>query len=179
MMATRSGLCGVGETLKTGFGMAVLAGLLLAGVAGTARAAACYTPAEARAAQLRQLQTELMVAALQCSSRSDLDLAGQYNVFVRRFGGSLSDNAKVLRGHFGRQGGGAARFDSFITALANQASMKALNTPEFCDAVKPLFEKTLAQTPAGLEAFAVETVDAGDYAVCGAARTQRADAKPN
>ncbi|MBF0335618.1 MAG: heme utilization protein [Alphaproteobacteria bacterium] len=165
--------------MKTGFGVAVLAGLLVVGAAGAARAAACYTPAEARAAQLRQLQTELMVAALQCSSRSDLDLASQYNVFVRRFGGSLSENAKVLRGHFGRQGGGQGRFDSFITSLANQASMKALNTPEFCDGVKPLFDKALAQSPSGLEAFAVATVDSGDYAVCGAGRSQRADAKAN
>ncbi|MBF0391853.1 MAG: heme utilization protein [Alphaproteobacteria bacterium] len=165
--------------MKTGFGVAVLAGLLLVGAAGAANAAACYTPTEARAAQLRQLQTELMVAALQCSSRSDLDLAAHYNTFVRRFGGSLTENAKTLRGHFVRQGGGQGRFDSFITSLANQASMKALNTPEFCDAVKPLFDKTLAQSPSGIEAFAVETVGAGDYAVCGGGRSQRADAKPN
>lgn len=77
-------------------------------VSGTARAASpegvgsCYTAEEVRAAQVRQLQTDLMVATLSCMSHTNLGLRERYTDFIGRFGGTLHTNAEVLRGHFRR-----------------------------------------------------------------------------
>lgn len=135
----------------------------------TSANAVCYSPREYRASQVRQLQAELMVAALSCSRHPQLEFPKKYNAFVRKFGADLVENAKVLRGHFGRHYGPRreAAFDAFITRLANEASSRAVAVEDYCRASAPLFEKVLAIGTGDLERFAVGAVaQARDVEVC-------------
>jgi hypothetical protein len=123
-------------------------------------AGTCYTAPEVRASQVRQLQTELMVAALSCSGYPDLGLRARYNAFVTKFGGNLNDTAKVLRGHFQRNHGRdhVRRFDAYITALANQASLRSFDEPSYCQSAVPVFEALASIEPREVENFAAREV---------------------
>lgn len=154
---------------------AALAVLMSAAVAAPLAAKpACYTPEEVRAAQLRQLHTEMMVAALKCG---DPELRSKYNEYVRRFGSPLNQNAKVLQSHFARHYGKdqTRQFDRYITQLANDASIRAQSTADYCGIQEPLFDKVLALKPAELEGFATGQVGKPHAAT---ACTQQAEARP-
>ncbi|TAN44968.1 MAG: hypothetical protein EPN26_16460 [Rhodospirillales bacterium] len=120
----------------------ILAALILVGGIGLATKAwaDCYTPEEVKATQVRQLQTQLMVAALKCSHMPEH--AASYNSFVRAFGPQISDSAKVLMGHFKRTSGKDSQrsFDRFITQIANDASSLSINTPDYCETVSQTFQ---------------------------------------
>lgn len=84
----------------------------------------CWYPNEIKAAQLRGLQSMLMVGTLKCrkSSAASVDL---YNSFITRQRGFLDANVTVLKAHFMRENGivkGQEAYDSFATLLANQYS---------------------------------------------------------
>ncbi|MFA7429232.1 MAG: hypothetical protein WCZ23_03645 [Rhodospirillaceae bacterium] len=123
-------------------------------------AGSCYTAPEVRASQVRQLQTELMVAALSCNGYPDLGLRARYNAFVTKFGGNLNDTAKVLRGHFQRNHGRdhVRRFDAYVTALANQAALRSFDEPAYCQSVVPVFEALAGMEPREVENFAAREV---------------------
>lgn len=135
----------------------------------------CQTPVEVQASQLRQLQTEFMVAALRCQHHPE-NLPAKYNTFVKKFGGSLSENARVLREHFTRNYGKdqSRRFDSYITTLANEASIRSLGIQQFCETAGPLFDQALKVGKPELAAFAADAVR-GENALPACA-TRRADA---
>ena len=137
----------------------VVSAILCGFVAEPALAAACYKPHEARAATVRQLQTELMVAALKCQGHPD-GLTAKYNNFVRKFNPDLSTNAKILRSHFSRTYGKdhARRFDTYITTLANEASIRSSQTANYCASMAPIFETVLGIGGPELEDFAARAV---------------------
>lgn len=84
--------------------------------------AACWTPAEADAASVRELQSRMMVAALRCS-KSDHDVLHQYNRFVGSKKPLLKMGNNVLRSHFakGRDRKQAMKaYDKFAVTLANK-----------------------------------------------------------
>ncbi len=59
---------------------------------------ACFTPADAKAAQFRRMQQEFTVAALSCGwfrPQREL-LTDRYNRFVAKFAAVLRDNARIL-----------------------------------------------------------------------------------
>ncbi len=87
--------------------------------------------AEPEAYAFRKLQSELMVATLSCK---DSRFTAHYNTFVTRFRADLRDSGKVLRSYFQRHHGNAAqrRFDEFMTALANDASLASMGDLHFC-----------------------------------------------
>jgi hypothetical protein len=122
--------------------------------AANAMAAACATSDEEKAANVRQLQTELMVAALKCTHKPEL--SAQYNSFVRTFGKQLVDNARVLQAQFKRNypKDHQTRFDRFITQLANDASVKSLNAPDFCEEAPHLFDAVMKLDGNQMVAFA-------------------------
>ncbi len=133
-------------------------------IGGPAAAApTCFTNKEIRASQVRQLQTELMVAALSCKDPS-LDFAGRYNAFVHKFGKNLAENASTLRGYFTRRyGKGQARyFDRYITALANEAAHRSMGVSGYCDRMVPVFEQVLTIKRPELETFAARSDATGD-----------------
>lgn len=155
----------------------VVAFALAAGIATPVFAASCSTPAEARAAKVRQLQTELMVAALKCNGHPTLDIPAKYNSFVSSNNGHLSKNADVLRGYFSRTygKGSGKRFDSFITSLANDASMRSLNVSGYCESMDPIM--TAALETRDLEGFAEsQSFGSNGVTACGGAADKAAGA---
>lgn len=93
----------------------------------------CWYPNEAKAAQLRDFHTMLMVGALQCRVANPQSIV-RYNEFVTKQRGALDANATVLKTHFLREDGiqqGQSAYDRFATARANGHSAKAA-APEFC-----------------------------------------------
>ncbi len=141
----------------------IAAALFSLSAALPAVAAGCVSPAEARAMQVRQLHVQLQVASLNCRV-DDPSLPGKYASYINRFGGQLSDNAKVLRGHFARNGG---NIDRYMTVLANDESQRAHLVDGYCESHVPLFEKLSSLKPAELEHFAAATMDKPDRPVCG------------
>lgn len=133
------------------------AALSVAGISRDAEAA-CYSAPEYSASRVRQLQTELMVAALSCKRHPELSLPAKYNEFISKFGPHLTENATVLRGHFARHYGKRREreFDTFITNLANEASMRAMSVDDYCRVIAPTFDRVLRLDGAQLAGFAAE-----------------------
>ena len=140
-------------------------------------AATCYSPDEAKAAQLRRFQTDLMVAALKCEWHP-ANMHDKYNQFVGKFGPQLSGNAQVLRGYFARAYGKDRdrRFDAFITTLANDASQKSINNDDYCEDSVPSFDEALQAQGSDLNSVAAKYVslDTG----CPAPKKAAVKAKP-
>ena len=111
-------------------------GLLLITPAAQAK---CANALEAEALDVRVLQSDLMVAALACNQQPE------YNAFVKKFSGSLSDHGQALRGYFTRiyRGGAERKINRFITDLANDAAQRSLNTPEdeYCETTRSMFQQ--------------------------------------
>lgn len=152
---------------------AAIATILTMSAALPALAASCVNPAEARAMQVRQLHIQLQVASLNCRG-DDPSLPGKYASYINRFGGTLADNAKVLRGHFAKSGG---NMDRYMTVLANDESQRAHLVEDYCGSHTPLFEKLAAMKPHELEHFASARMDKPDNPVCGASAVKQASAE--
>ena len=141
-------------------------------VAGLALAAAFLWAAEglaedasgmdgniARAASVRMLQSELMVAALGCHGDLRATLVSDYNHFVRQFSPALIHSADTLRGHF-RETYGAKhrlRFDSFLTHLANRASLNSIREATYCEDRARLAKTALDLKGTDLASFTIAT----------------------
>ncbi|MBC7954192.1 MAG: heme utilization protein [Rhodospirillaceae bacterium] len=152
---------------------AAVAAILTVSTALPALAAGCIAPAEARAMQVRQLHVQLQVASLNCRG-DDPSLPGKYASYIHRFGGPLTDNAKVLRGHFAKNGG---NMDRYMTVLANDESQRAHLVDGYCESHTPLFDKLSALKPHDLEHFASANVDKPDRTICGSAPVKQASAE--
>jgi hypothetical protein len=99
------------------------------------------TSKERASLELRLLQTELMVAALGCSS------ADRYNAFVTRYQPQLVDGGKTMQNLFKRVHGGQAfnRVNTFVTQVANEVSLRMVqNTNQFCDQTDAMFQALLS-----------------------------------
>ena len=134
----------------------VISSALLALVSSPALASACFGADEMKSVRIRQLQTELMVAALKCSYHANLDLSGRYNVFIDRFGPQVSRNNKTLQGHFQKVHGKEwqRRFDGFVTRLANDASDRSQTIPDYCPTSAKLYDTVMAMDFREMSAFA-------------------------
>jgi hypothetical protein len=81
-------------------------------------AQACWSERAADAAQVRDMETMLMVSALRCRL-SGANLLPAYNAFVRESRSALTEANDVLRLHFAPQGGLNA-YDRYVTSIANR-----------------------------------------------------------
>lgn len=131
--------------------------LLLAGSWIAPALAACATPEQVKAAQLRQFHYQLQVAALNCRG-DDPSLPGKWQSYVQRHSATLADNAKVMQGYFKS----AAAFDKHNTALTNRESVAVHDTHGYCEMRAPMFDKALTLTGAQLASYAAETVGTPD-----------------
>ena len=107
-----------------------------------ARRARCALPAEMSAMQAAAIQQELMVAALTCNE------VARFNAFQTGFGPELriSDGAlaRMFRRLYGPRGGEAA-YHAFKTRLANQFSMRSIQShPAYCREAGALLDAALA-----------------------------------
>ncbi len=98
------------------FGAALVA--LASIMSSNAAQAACWSPAEVEAAQVRDLDAMLMVGSLRCKA-SDQGFVAEYNSFVSTSRPALMEANDRLRDHFDTAGGLKA-YDQYVTALANQ-----------------------------------------------------------
>ncbi|WP_339705999.1 hypothetical protein [uncultured Sphingosinicella sp.] len=127
------------------------AALLSLSLATPAAAQNCWNGAAVKAAKVRDLQTLLMVGALQCRA-TQYDVLGHYNRFVKAHRTTISAHNDVLKTHFVRAGK-ARDYDRFTTAMANGHSAGAAN-PEFCKETAALAEQVSGLGRAEVEAIA-------------------------
>jgi hypothetical protein len=80
--------------------------------------AGCWTARDAGAAQVREMQTMLMVAALRCRA-AHIDISADYDGFVIAQKDAIAAANLVIKQHFAAQGGSQADYDRFATSLAN------------------------------------------------------------
>jgi hypothetical protein len=115
----------------------------------------CATAKERTAMRVRVMQTELMVAALSCRAVPGRDFTGQYNAFVQRHGEKLVTHGRILTSYFQTRYGEGYRkkLDAFITALANDASRRSMNSATFCDESVQLFQEVASVDRNGLETW--------------------------
>jgi surface antigen len=99
------------------------------GLAGAARAAPpCFWPEEIEADQAVRLQTELMLVGETCREPG-------YARFLERNRDALAAYQEILLERFGRERGGEAAegaLQSYMTRLANEASLRAGRNAAFC-----------------------------------------------
>lgn len=127
---------------------ALVAAAAIALASSPSTAEVSVTSKERASLELRLLQTELMVAALGCSS------ADRYNAFVTRYQPQLVDGGKTMQNLFKRVHGGQAfnRINSFVTQVANEVSLRMVqNTNQFCDQTDAMFQTLLSG--GGTESF--------------------------
>lgn len=123
-------------------GAAVLALALSAALTAATPAMAqeqCWSGRTMRAAKVRDLQTLMMVGALQCRA-SHPEVLARYNDVVRTHRAALVAHNDVLKAHFVAGDGvavGQRAYDRFTTMLANGHAANA-SGPGFCDAVRSL-----------------------------------------
>ena len=133
-------LPGARKKARQGAALALAAGLVLAAGGAAARAAACPSPMERAALEMRVMQSELMVAALTCGARES------YNAFVIKFEPDLVRHGVALRTFFKRAHGSraSAELNRFVTRLANQASQRSVaDRAGYCAAASRVFEQVL------------------------------------
>jgi hypothetical protein len=100
--------------------LAASAALCLGSIAAPAATASCWTRADVAAAKVREMQTKLMVAVLQCQV-SGVDILASYNRFLRNGRSALRSANERLKTHFmaERKIVGQREYDRYTTALAN------------------------------------------------------------
>jgi hypothetical protein len=89
--------------------------------AGSANAA-CWSDTAYQAAQLRELDTMLMVEALRCR-KTNANFVETYNRFVVASRPALLNANAALKGHFAQQVGGRgalSAYDNYMTTVANR-----------------------------------------------------------
>lgn len=103
----------------------VMKGLAVAaacGVMATPAEAACWSDAAYQAAQVRELETMLMVEALRCR-RTGANFLPEYNHFVQTSRPALIRVNDTLRAHFASQVGpkrALDAYDNYVTTVANR-----------------------------------------------------------
>ncbi|MEQ8665514.1 MAG: hypothetical protein RIC16_07295 [Rhodospirillales bacterium] len=134
---------------------AALGSVVLSIIAGASASAAelCNDQRQLAAFNVRQLQTDLMVASLSCGAET------QYNAFVERFQPVLKVNGKALKSNFQKRFGGSAKaeLNDYVTMLANLSSIDSISQgTKYCTQSLAAFERVLAVDPGALEAFAAD-----------------------
>ncbi|MGE0178494.1 MAG: hypothetical protein AB7O91_01575 [Sphingomonas sp.] len=127
---------------KTRIGLALAAGLCIATPAQAAMS--CWNQTQVAAAQIRDLQSRLMVASLRCVAMGQ-DVTPAYNRFVRASRETLQGANGVILAQFRAGHGGEAQlhYDRFATALANAYGAGA-TTAEICAETAQLAEEAAA-----------------------------------
>ncbi|CAK0746669.1 exported hypothetical protein [Azospirillaceae bacterium] len=131
MSRDRNKLFGAASALVMAVALATTIGATPASAAPAAAAKAkesgpCYTQAEYEAEQGLRLDTELMVAGLQCNDAyADRKTFQKYGDFNKRHSTLVRTWEQAMIGFFQRTGGNATkRFDTYRTELANAASRR-------------------------------------------------------
>jgi hypothetical protein len=148
----------------------------LIGSQAEAASVACFAPADAKEAHLREMQQEFTVAALSCGpvQAQNETMADRYNAFVGKFATALRDNARTLLVHFSHHGGSPG-FDAWMTKLANSASERAATDPDYCMRAWGSLQLALLVAPNDIADFATTNASAGPSELVPVCHERRAD----
>lgn len=91
----------------------------------------CMRAAEVKADQVRFVETQMRIAALQCRGGGHRDMIGLYNDFVRSKRPYFVEAEKPLRTFLNRAEKG--NLESYVTATANRVSLNSGSVEQFCD----------------------------------------------
>ena len=116
----------------------------------------CWAEREVAAAQVREMQTMLMVAALRCRA-AHIDISADYNGFITTQKDALEHANLVIKQHFAAAGGEQADYDHFATSLANGFGDDQTNESSCAEASALAHDATLA-APAAIEGMAMARV---------------------
>ena len=144
-------MLGVGTMKISRVLVGAAAGILSLALATPSAAQGCWNGSTVKAAKIRDLQTILMVGALQCRG-SGHDVLADYNRFVKKHRVAIAAHNDVLKSHFVRTGN-ARGYDRFTTALANGRSADTVD-PDFCRQTAALARDLANASPAEIEAAA-------------------------
>lgn len=139
-----------------GFKLALIASLASVSVAQAQTNATCWKQAETDAARVRNVQTVLMIAALECKT-SSFAADRLYNDFVAKNRSTLQGHNDALRSYFFRASGeveGRRAYDRFTTSLANRQSREAYDNTQFCRNAEMLGRLAIGSDPRGVLALA-------------------------
>ena len=118
---------------------------------------ACQSPGELAAMQFRQLQIELMVAALKCDG-TGYDYRGHYAVYLHNAESALATNARALRAMFVREGKGAGYIDHYLTGMSNDVQIRSQGTENYCQAAAEAFDRATRLAPQELPDYAAHAI---------------------
>jgi hypothetical protein len=153
------------------FAQALAAAALSLAAQSALAAGDCALRAEKAALDMRVLQTELVVAALNCK-QSD-----KYNTFVHKFESKLTDLGAAFRQYFVRVYGeaGETRMNELVTRLANAAVIRSWDWGAYyCPTEAQMFDYVLWLKPDQLVSFAASRPYIHDHDVQGCAGTPQA-----
>jgi hypothetical protein len=110
-------------------------------------AQSCATTSVQASVKVRELQSILMVGALQCRAVAGSTVIADYNRFIAAHKVALANHSKALRSYFMHASAktGAVSFDQFATRLAN-AHAQAASGAGFCTMIGQLVQ-TAADVP--------------------------------
>jgi hypothetical protein len=125
--------------------------------ASPATAQLCSISPVQSSAKVRELQSILMVGALQCRGVPGSTVIADYNRFINAHKAALQNHNGALRAHFMKASAksGAGAFDSFTTKLANAHAQNA-SSAGFCDMVGQLAQTAADVPSAQLPDFAAQ-----------------------
>lgn len=135
------------------------AALALAGTAVALPAQAqahCWADREVAAAQVRDMQTMLMVAALRCRA-AHIDISADYDGFVTTHKAAIDQANLAIKQHFAQAGGAQSDYDHFATSLANVFGDDETSEAT-CAEASALAHEASATAPTGLGALAMARV---------------------
>jgi hypothetical protein len=159
-----------GHSMGKGGSMGMIPKAMRAGAAAAAAmlavqpalAGPCALQDELMALNTRVLQSELVVAALNCKQ------SAQYNAFVTKFSPVLVASGTAFRNYFNRVYGpsGEQMMDEMVTRLANYAVMRSWYWGEsYCPVEDAVFSSLMTIDPVELANFAGLRPTAGDHQV--------------
>jgi hypothetical protein len=158
-MVIRSWGLDSGGSMKKFVVAAMAAALLLpAGVAGAADGK-CYSPAAVEAEQALRFLTDVMIASTECHDQT-------YGLFQQRNKDAVIAYQKAMIAHFHS----TAAFDSWDTAVANEASMKHVgqSMTQACQQTADIIKTAAALDAKGFRAYAASLAASakGQYQLC-------------
>jgi hypothetical protein len=118
--------------------------------------AKCWNDREVASAQVREMQTMLMVAALRCRA-AHIDISADYGTFVVAQKDAIDHANLVIKTHFAQAGGQQSDYDRFATSLANGFGDDETTEASCAEAVR-LAHDGAAVTADALEAMAAARV---------------------
>ena len=116
---------------------------------------ACTLPTEVAAVQLRQLQIEMMISTMRCSSK-EYDFRQHYAAFMAQVNPLLDDNAKQLKTMLHRLK--KNNLDMYMTSMSNDAQNISQADPEFCTTSVQILEQVASMPTKDIPAFAAKKI---------------------